>query len=108
MAAPPPSSHSSLIYATVMAKIPGVNRPCKHRQNRSCPKLRAVAASSVGAATRKAAQTIAFLRPNRGIERQKRAEPRQHDGSRAPAAERMRCRAQFRPFMRVVRHNVAG
>ena len=43
----------------------GVNTPCRKRQNSSCPKLAAVAARSVGTASRKAAGTITRLRPNR-------------------------------------------
>src|ERR1035438_3065090 len=49
----------------ITAKIPGVNIPCRKRQNRSCPKLVAVAPSSVGTASRNAAGTITRLRPKR-------------------------------------------
>ena len=49
----------------ITAKIPGVNTPCRNRQKSSCPKLVAVAASSVGAASRNAAGTITRLRPKR-------------------------------------------
>ena len=65
MAAPAPASHSSLMYAMITAKIPGVNTPCRNRQKSSCPKLVAVAASSVGTASRNAAGTITRLRPKR-------------------------------------------
>lgn len=47
------------------AKIPGVKTPCRKRQNSSCPKLVAVAVSSVGTARRNAAGTITRLRPKR-------------------------------------------
>ncbi len=53
------------MYAMITAKIPGVKTPCRKRQNSSCPKLVAVAARSVGTASRKAAGTITRLRPKR-------------------------------------------
>ena len=49
----------------ITAKMPGVKTPCRNRQNRSCPKFTAVAASSVGTASRNAAGTITRLRPKR-------------------------------------------
>lgn len=63
MAAPTFDLHSSLIYAMVTAKMPGVSTPCRNRQNRSCGRFWAKAAISVGITSSRVAGTITCLRP---------------------------------------------